>query len=145
MKKAQQAAGSGVFSCKSCKIIWAVFVLRASRREIVVVDGLSIHVPPGKGLVVVGGGVASYIDRLQIDKCRRPRTRAHICTRSCLAWKPIEAGPDVNYLFFSRGLVTVIRVRVFFLGEQSTRSNEENWPLYRALQAHLICFVVQQV
>ena len=90
-------------------IIRVVFVLRAnaSLREIVVVDGSSIH-NPGRG-----GGGPSYIDRLQIDKCRHPHTCAHICTQGCLAWKLIEAGPNINYLFFSRGLVTVIRVRGF--------------------------------
>lgn len=66
-------------------------------------DSLSIHGPRG----------ASYIDRLQIDKHGDTHTCAHICTQSCLAWNPIEAGPNINYLFFSRGLVTVIRVRGF--------------------------------
>lgn len=72
-------------------------------RGIIVVDGLNIHGPRG----------ASYIDRLQIDKHAHTHTCAHICTQSCLAWSPIEAGPNINYLFFSRGLVTVIRVRGF--------------------------------
>lgn len=76
---------------------------------------------------------------------RHPHTCAHICTQSCLAWKPIEAGPNINYLFFSRGLVTVIRVRGFLESGAHTQSNEENWPLYRALQAHLICSVALQV
>lgn len=58
-------------------------------------------------------GGASHIDSLQIQK--DAHTRAHICTQGCLAWTPFEAGPNINYLFFSRGLVTVIRVRFCFI------------------------------
>lgn len=57
-------------------------------------------------------------------------THIHTCTRSCLAWKATEAAPNINYPFFSRGLVTAIRGS--FFGELP--SNEENRPL----QEHLI-------
>lgn len=33
----------------------------------------------------------------------------HTRVRSCLAWTASEAAPNVNYPFFSRGLVTAIR------------------------------------
>lgn len=116
--------------------LWA----NASRREIVVVDGLSIHVPQG----CRGGG--GRLHRQTPNRLMQTPTHihTHTCTASCLAWRLIEAGPNINYLFFSWGLVTVIRARVFWRVVHR-RSNEENWPLYRALQAHLICFVVQQV
>lgn len=127
MKREQQAAFLiqwDMSSVNLCIVSCAIVPLLANvrLREIIVVDGLSIRGPRG----------ASYIDRLQIDKRADTHTRAHICTQSCLAWKPIEAGTNINYLFFSRGLVTVIRVRVFWRVVH-TRSNEENWPLYRAL------------
>ena len=68
---------------------------------------------PGAGVRrgVVGGLLHRQTPNRQT--CRHPHACTHICTQGCLAWKPIEAGPNINYLFFSRGLVTVIRVRGF--------------------------------
>lgn len=73
-----------------------------------------------------GGAVGALLHRQTPNRRtrRHPHTCVHICTRSCLAWKAAETGPNINYLFCSRGLVTVIRaggVFPFFLfGERCT-------------------------
>ena len=106
--------------CASSGVRVVLLRYNSSLKEIVFVYGLSIHGPRG-GKKPTGVGVLPRRQSPNTNRqtCRRPHTCAHICTQSCLAWKPIDAGPNINYLFFSRGLVTVIRVRGFF-GEWCT-------------------------
>lgn len=68
--------------------------------ESFVVDGLSIR-GPQRGAVLV---VAVFVVGWWLRGLLHRQTPTHMYTRRCLAWKPIEAGPNINYPFFSRGL-----------------------------------------